>query len=344
MQLQTVQICVSLTSLLSVPILALQAPPLPVSTVSSFGLGFWIENLAVRSSGEILVVGPFNSSLYQVDPLAAKPTPEIVYTFPSPITGLLGITETSTDVFYVTAGNISSHTLEPVSGDFSVWEVNMANFDTTGKPSLVREVAEFPNAGYLDGMTTVDAASGLLEISDTALGLVWSLDVDTGAMSEVINLPDMKSIAGDIPQLGVNGLHYTSGDLYYTSTDQQLLVSLPISPSTGAASGNPTVIASKFGMPDDFALDNVDNAYVAVNSTALCFIQTNGKVTVLAGGPNTATLPGITSAKFGRTSSDNEVLYIGTTGGSFQYPSGHFTTPGALLKINIGAAGYFDYA
>ena len=219
----------------------------------------------------------------------------------------------------------------------------MANFDITRKPSLVKEIAKFPNAGYLDGMTTLNSASGLLEISDPALGLVWSLDVVNGAMSEAVNLPDMKSIAGNIPQLGVNGLHYTSGDLYYTSTDQQLFVSLSISPSTGAASGNPSVIASGFGMPDDFALDNVHNAYVAVNATALSFIQPDGLVTVLAGGPNNNTLPGITSAKFGRTLFDNEVLYIGTTGGSFQYPSGDFTTPGAILKIKIGAAGYFDY-
>ena len=172
---------------------------------------------------------------------------------------------------------------------------------------------------------------------------MWSLNVNTGAISEAINLPDMKSVAGDIPQLGVNGIHYTNGVLYYTNTDQQLFVNLPVSSITGGASGNPSIVAKSFGMPDDFALDNADNAYVAVNATALSFIQPNGAVTVLAGGPSTNTLPGITSAKFGRTSSDNEVLYIGTTGGSFQYVTGDFTTPGALLKINIGAAGYFDY-
>lgn len=219
----------------------------------------------------------------------------------------------------------------------------MLDFDITGKPTLVREIAKFPTAEYLDGMTTVNAASGLVEISDPGLGVVWSLNVNSGATSEILSLSDMKSIAGDIPQLGVNGVHYTNGDLYYTSTDQQLFVRLPVSSITGGAFGNPSVIASNFGQPDDFALDNVDNAYVAVNATALGFIQPNGAVTVLAGGPNTNTLPGITSAKFGRTPSDSEVLYIGATGGSFQYPTGDFTTPGALLKINIGAAGYFDY-
>ena len=190
MQLQTAQVCLSLIIHLCVPILALQTPPLPVSTVCDFGLGFWIENLAVRYTGEILVVNPFSPSLHQVNPLAADPTPEVVYTFPPPISGLLGITETTTDIFYVAAGNVSSHTLEPVPGSFSVWEVNMLGFDITGKPTFVREIAKFPNAVELDGMTTVNAAIGLIEISDPYLGkkLPSSLLLSPQIM---LNVPDI---------------------------------------------------------------------------------------------------------------------------------------------------------
>ena len=65
MQLSGFPSLLSAASAIFVCASALTTPPLPVSTVVDFGLGFWIENIRVRSSGEILAVGPFS---YQVDP------------------------------------------------------------------------------------------------------------------------------------------------------------------------------------------------------------------------------------------------------------------------------------
>lgn len=341
MQLPRLPTLTSLASALafSTCVAALQPPPLPVHTVVDFGLGFWIENIRVRATGEILAVGPFSPTLYQVDPSLATPTKVAVHTFP--VGGLVGITETTPDVFYVVTGNFSN-TLTPVPGSYAVWQVNMLGFSTTKKPALVTRVTSFPSAQELNGMTTVNSQLGLVEISDPALGLVWSLNVHTGAQSQVINLPNMKSIVGSTPTLGVNGIHYTNNTLYYTSTDQQLFVSLPISPLRGAATGGPRVIAGGFGRLDDFDLDDVANAYIAVNSTVLSFVQPNGQVRTLAGGGSSTAVSGITGAKFGRTSSDRKVLYMGTTGGSYQYVTGNFTSPGAILKMDLGAAGYFD--
>ena len=206
----------------------------------------------------------------------------------------------------------------------------------------VKKIADFPDAMLLDGMTTVDADAGLVLISDPGLGVVWSLNVQTGATAQAIKLPDMQSLAGDMPTLGVNGIHYVNGYLYYTSTDQQLLVRLPIS-SAGTATGQPITVASSFGYLDDFDLDNVNNAYVAVNSTAISLVQPNGHVLLLSGGSGAPALPGVTGGRFGRTALDATTLYIGTTGGSFAYLSQNFTHPGGILKIEVGAAGYFDY-
>ena len=317
-----------------------QTLPLPAITVSNFGLGVWIENIRVRATGEILAVGFTSPTLHQVNPLG-NTAPVAVYTFPAPITSLLGLTETLPDIFYVVAGHLSSPNFTPVPGSFSVWEVDMAGFDITGHPSNVRKVAEFPNAVLLDGMTTVNVDTGLILISDPGLGVVWSLNVNTGVTAQAINLPDMKSIPGDIPTLGVNGIHYTNGYLYYTSTDQQLLVRLPIN-SAGLATGQPVVVAGSFGNLDDFDLDNVSNAYVAVNSTAVSLVQPDGHELVLSGGSGTSALPGVTGGRFGRTPSDATTLYIGTTGGSFGYVTQDFTHPGGILKIEVGAAGYFD--
>ena len=334
MQFSYVKLCLLLASLYNVPTLGLQQTPLPVSTVVSYGLGAWVENFGVRASGKLLTVENTSPILRQVNPLD-NTAPVTVYTFP--VTSLLGITETRLDVFYVVAGNVSATTLAPIKGSFSVWEVDMGAFDATGKPSTVRKVADFPDATLLDGMTTVNADTGLILISDTEGGLIWSLNVNTGKIAQILNLPNMKSVAGDIPAIGVNGLHYTNGILYYTSTDQQLLVRLAIN-SDGSAAGSPFTIAHNFGQPDDFGFDGVMNAYVAVNSTALALIQPNGAVTVLA-----SPLPGVTAAKFGRTPADSEILYLSTTGGSLGYATGTFTQPGGVLKIDIGAAGYFNY-
>ena len=152
----------------------------------------------------------------------------------------------------------------------------------------------------------------------------------------------MKPVSSVTPPLGVNGIHYANNNLYYTSTSHELFVRLPVPSLTGTASGAPSVVASDFGNLDDFDLDNVANAYIATNASALTFVRPNGQVTTLAGGGSSTAVSGITGAKFGRTPSDRELLYMGTTGGSFQYLTGNFTSPGAILKIDMGAAGYFD--
>ena len=321
---------------------ALQSLPLPVEVVSNIGLGVWIENIAVRESGPILGVG-LTPNLFQVNPLGDT-APVIVETFPSPITALLGLTEVLPDVFYVAAGNVTNTTVQVTPNTLSVWRVNMAGFTTkNGLITPVRKVADFPDAGILDSMTTLNAAQGLILIGDNYKGVVWLLNVNTGFKSVLLNMTDMAPIAGDIPHLGINGIKYTDGNLYFTNTDQQLFVRLPLS-MNGVVTGNAVVLNSAFGMPDDFALDCVNNAFVALNSNSIGLLQPNGNSTVLAGGSTSTVLPGVTGAKFGRTATDSQVLYMGTTGGSFVYATTRdFTVSGGVSKIDIGGAGYFNY-
>ena len=323
------------------PAVALQSLPLPIDTVSNIGLGVWIENIAVRSSGEILAVG-LTPNLFQINPLG-NTTPVIVETFPAPITAIAGLTETLPDVFYVTAGNITNTTVVATAGTLSVWEVNMAGYTSkAGLVTPIKKIADFPEAGLLDGMTTLNSLDGLLLISDPVLGIVWSLNINTGAKSQIISIADMKAITGMVPALGVNGIRYDDGYLYFTTTTQQIFVRLPINPD-GSAAGNPVIINSSFGRPDDFALDEVNNCYVATNADSLTLLKADGSSILLAGGASSTALPGITGAKFGRTEADKEILYMGTTGGSELYATTrNFTIPGGISKINIGAAGYYN--
>ena len=302
-----------------------------VQTVSQFGLGYWVEDLAVRPNGQILAAS-LEPSLYQVDPLGGPPT--TVLTFPPPITGIAGITETLPDVFYLAVGNISNRTISASPGTMSVWEVDLNKWYQDAEPDqFSKSVAEFPEAAMLDGMTTLNASEGLILITDPIGGAIWSLNVLTGAKTEY-QYPFMKPLEGHIPALGINGIKYRDGYLYCTSTDQQLFVRLAFD-AAGKPSGNPITIASGFGQPDDFALDGSGNAYVAVNADSLILIKPNGDYMTLAGGNTTTELAGITGAQFGRTPYDQNILYVSTTGGSSGYLTGDYQGPGGISKVII---------
>lgn len=85
--------------------------------------------------------------------------------------------------------------------------------------------------------------------------------------------------------------------------------------------------------PDDFTIAEDGRVYVAGDNT-LWRVGLEGKVNVLAGGPDDLTLEGATSAQFGRTRDDEGVLYVGTNGGVLA-PVGGVVHGGQILAINV---------
>ena len=84
--------------------MAIAAAPAKISTVASFPEHFFLENLAVRADGSILVTVLNHKQFWYVPaPDDGRPvTPALVHTFDFPATGIV---ETEPDVFYVsTAG------------------------------------------------------------------------------------------------------------------------------------------------------------------------------------------------------------------------------------------------
>jgi len=76
----------------------------------------WVENIAVRSSGQLLVT--LSPVLYQVDPHAAEgQQPQLIQRFPN-VTSLMGIVEVGKDVFAVIAGNFSLKTAVSTPGSY----------------------------------------------------------------------------------------------------------------------------------------------------------------------------------------------------------------------------------
>lgn len=342
MQLSSFQcLLLIMTSALCNPITitSMATLPLPVQTVYNFGFGAWIENLWVRGSGEILPVMFSSPNLYQVDP-TGECQPFIVHTFPPPISSLFGITETTDDMFYVVAGNISIKSFIPVQGSFSIWGVDLKTYNGESGSAVVRKVTDIPEAQLLDGITTLNAGQGLLLVGDPLLGVVFRVDASSGQYAKVIDLPDMKRTPGMNPSLGVNGLKVIGSSLYYTSTNQQLFVRLPLN-ADGTPAGNPVNVNTHTGSLDDFDMDVALNTYAADNASSVILLKPSGGLPiVLAGGPvNVTAVPGATSAKFGRTATDSHSLYVGTTGGYGGYISGTFTIGGGISKIDVGSWG-----
>ena len=120
------------------------SPPLPqrsyllpypnddaVGVVWQFPNSTWIENLAVRQTGEILASSLSRYALYQVDPFSH--TESTIAEFGGD--GVLGIAEVENDVFIVVTAKVNLATSVATPGSAKAWKVDMAAW------SLVRPLA-----------------------------------------------------------------------------------------------------------------------------------------------------------------------------------------------------------
>lgn len=83
----------------------------------------------------------------------------------------------------------------------------MCTFETTPNGSrkqeaTVRKVAELPDAKLVNGMATV--SDGIVLVADSLAGLVWKVDVGTGAVSVATDDQTLKGPSATVA--GVNGI------------------------------------------------------------------------------------------------------------------------------------------
>ncbi|KAF4628874.1 hypothetical protein G7Y89_g9272 [Cudoniella acicularis] len=197
-----------------------RSTPLPViRQLCEFPNVTWIENIAVRSNGLLLVTLFTSPSLYQIDPFQANPVPTLVASFPSAL-GILGIAEIEKDVFAITKGNFSRFTGLVTPKSWSVWKADFRaqeNTDTGGAV-VVSKIADLPEAMFLNGATTVGGGEKggikFLLMADSILGVVWRLNLDTLQYDPVLNVtatqPTVPVAQGGF---GVNGVHTRDGFL-----------------------------------------------------------------------------------------------------------------------------------
>ena len=293
----------------------------------------WVENLAVRSNGRILVTHLQEPEVLQIDSQAGPVTAELIYRFPNAL-GVSGIAEYAPNVFAVNVGNFSLQTLEAETGSYSVWNIDMSDCDYDGEAAHVEKVVNLAEARLLNGKVALPARPSIVLLADSVAGVIWSLNTTTKAYSIAIQNPYLSANQSAPAVFGVNGLRFAPGDnehLYFTNTFRHPILSrIPIDPLTGHQTGHVEVIVNEPLLddiaPDDLAID-AEGRYAYVTSTSHQLLRItipSGKTEIVAGEPETRVLPGPTSAQFGRTKGDVERgrLYISTNGGLAAPPEG----------------------
>lgn len=297
----------------------------PHSILHHPGINF--ENLAIRSNGQILTTSSApNASVYQVDPSGVLPM-TLIHLIAND-SKAAGIIEGKPDIFYVASGFSNlSNPLATVPSSYAITEIDVRGVSvlsngTLSKQPITKRVASLPEAALLNGVAMARPHSDHLLVADSFRGLIWSVNVKTGAVDVALNDTTTKgsSLAPTSPAFtGVNGLKVYNDTMWWTSTGASKLYKVPIDETGKPKAGHtPTLVASNVSC-DDFAVDVLGNAYVASPYAVLTKVTASGQATIIAGTFNSTSsdLGGPTAVRFGRLPADRELksIYVTLNGG-----------------------------
>ncbi|KAK8140452.1 hypothetical protein PG984_000518 [Apiospora sp. TS-2023a] len=296
--------------------------PLPHRDVYQFSdPTTWIENIAVRPNGDLLVTILLPAAqLYLIQrPYSDEPSVSLVHDFSGQVQGLLGIAETRPDTFLLT-GSRTNLTAQPnASAVFEVDFNNAAHSITASIPST-RPVANLTEAMVLNGAAALpDCGRGhdILLVADSLLGQVFRVDAATGHYDVAIKVPEMQ---GNPPAVstGINGVKVHQGYLYFSNSVTLSIYRIKLTTDGSAANGAQVeTVATVRGevFLDDFAFGADGTIWAASNkgNTTYAISPDGKKVVPVLGGAGSDVVKGDTAAAFGRTERDRHVLYITTS-------------------------------
>lgn len=310
------------------------APTVKVETLFQFpNNGSWVDNLALRSDGSILLTRLDTPEVWSVDATSGNAT--LVHSFAN-ATSCFGISEIDDDVFAVVVGNFSTKTYQPTPGSFTVQQLDFNNVDATENEegtqmATVSHIAALPEAQALNGMASFTKESHLVLIADSPKGVAWKLNTQTGEYSVALNDTTMLPAAGQALPLGVNGLKLVDDYIYYSSTTRMQFGRVKVNQDATPA-GDYEIIASGF-LPDNLDVTSDGTAYIATDpQNSVVRITPYGQISLVAGGQLSTQMPGPTSC---RLSADGKTLYVGTSGGQVAPVLGTFMEPAKVVKITF---------
>ena len=323
------------------PEIKLQLPSFPLQprTVHEFANPTWLENIAVRSNGNILATEMLPlAQLHQIsDPESLEPTSSIVHRFPA-LGGLLGITEIRPDVFVIVGLNQSSVAVA-VPHTAQAW---MVDFTHPSSSPLVTKIADTPKITFPNGVSSLPGDPNGVLIADSVNGCAWHLDIRSGRTSFALDLSEMKPLPDQILVLGINGLHIKGHYLYWTNSFAATVYRVAVDTYTGQAlpgAAVEEVTRAKALFLDDFATDERGGIYspAGLNDTLQYGPPGEKHMLIAAGSSSSLSVAGTTALAFGRTGAlgleNFDVLYATTNGGLGAPVNGTATEGGSILAL-----------
>lgn len=316
-------------------------PTVTVTPVAHFPEKYFLENLAVRADGSVLITAVLQQELWFVPSASSDSmvSPVLVHRFDHPVTGIV---EVAPDVFVLSlTEGYTTHESHLVRIDLTGW--------TPGAPVTPEIIFTFDDrVRALNGSCLL--GPGVLAVADCFAGLIWRVDLGPDSRSATARVwlahdtmaDDPDSEVAPPPQPGVNGVRYSArtGHLYYTSTAQQVFMRVPVDPVTLDPAGGAEFVAA-IDNADDFCVDeDAGFAYVTrhrANTLDRVPLRPRhgSEVRHLVGDPFDDVLVGPSSAAWGRGPGDHgRVLYVTTDGGTTAAPDGILRNA-ALLRVEL---------
>ena len=318
-----------------------QAPQAQLTTVASFPIKYFLENLVVREDNSVLVTAMNNKELWYVPPenRDAGARAVRIHTFDQPTTGIV---EVEPDVFLVFCGNLyTTHESFAHRLDLRSWQPS--------SPVEPKLLCRFPEmARGLNGCCLI--APGVILVADCFASLIWRLDLAADGGKPAIRVWLEHESMGYFPgkmkpeQPGVNGVRYAARTnyLYYTATAKKLVMRVKVDAGTLAPVGTPElVVAGRMG--DDFCIDeDAEVIYLTTHRQNTIDVVSmdpglnSGFTQSVAGNPFTEELIGPSSAAWRRSPGDyGRVAYIIMDGGTASPPPDGIVRPAKLLKVDF---------
>lgn len=288
----------------------------------------FLENIAVRSNGHLLLTCLSEPSVYNYDPANPTTAPSKIASFPSSeCTVTSGITELSPDLFVVSTSVIIPEAQAAEPGSTAAWTLD---FRSGAESPVVKKIVQLVEAQCLNGMTAVPGSPRIALFADSYAGAVYRLDVETGEYGIVVRDELMADVEGNGAGVAINGVRVRDGHLYWVNSVGKVVARVQID-ERGEKAGKVEVLArlpadSKDAW-DDLAVDGEGCAWVMRHPGSVDKVVPDGEVRVVAGEHPEFKIDAPTSAQFGRGSEEQErTLYV-VTGGT--YPS-----PGQIIAID----------
>jgi streptogramin lyase len=266
------------------------------------GTGF-ITAVAARQNGQLLLTYGDKNELWTLDPSTSAASKLVSY---PGVTCVVGITEYAPDIFAVVTGNytgVLSTGISPTSGTWGIWKLDM-----TGPSPNSTFVSLISDAEYLFGVTTLN--NDIVFAADPSIGAVFKFDMNTGNSTLVLHDTSMVAPLSAPLREGIHGIGYYNETVYFANIFGTSFNKFRIDPATGEAVGEVVPILAGLEGPEGFSFDSDGSIYL----TQL-FAGTITKILPNLTESVVASVPSCTFNAFGRTTADNNTLYVSTGDG-----------------------------